>query len=276
MMGHRDVPHLFYNMDKIQLTIRGYDKIARDWHGTRRHSWGEVDDIIQNELEALSGRSSCGGREEELSLLDLGCGNGRLINTLDKIQKNSSDKNLEKSISDTSINNKILNIKYIGIDPSSELIKICKDEYQNLYKEKINNIEIDFIVNDGLHIPCNDNAFDMVISMAVLHHVPPEYQDMWIQEVHRVMNKNKESKFIISVWARDDSNDSRSTVHQRKSDNEMIMGFAQHKDIRYVYLFTEDELVNIFEKNNFKIIKIKTEQRPNSNNKNIILVAQAM
>ena len=102
-------------MDKIQLTIRGYDKIARDWHGTRRHSWGEVDDIIQNELEALSGPSSGGGGEEEASLLDLGCGNGRLIETIKTLPN-------------------FKNINYLGIDPSSELIKICKDEYQNLYK----------------------------------------------------------------------------------------------------------------------------------------------
>ena len=269
-------------MDKIQLTIKGYDKIARDWHGTRRHSWGEVDNVIEKYIlslyssfkeekvinkegnkegnlanEALSGPSSGGGGEEEASLLDLGCGNGRLIETL-------------KTLSD------FKNINYLGVDPSSELIKICKDEYQNLYKEKINNIEIDFIVNDGIHIPCDDNAFDMVISMAVLHHVPPEYQDAWVQEVHRVMNKNKESKIIISVWGRDDSNDSRSTVHQRTSDNEMIMGFAQYKDIRYVYLFTEKELRDLFEKNKFKIIETKIEQRPNSKNKNIILVAEAV
>ena len=243
-------------MDKIQLTIKGYDKIARDWHGTRRHSWGEVDDIIQNELEILSNIEE-NNKEATINILDLGCGNGRLIETIKTLPN-------------------FKNINYLGIDPSSELIKICKDEYQNLYKEKINNIEIDFIVNDGLHIPCTDNAFDFVISVAVLHHIPPEYQDIWLTETHRVLNKNKESKIIITVWGRDDSNDSKSTVHQRKSDNEMILGFAQHKDIRYVYLFTEDELVNIFEKNNFKIIKIKTEQRPNSKNKNIILVAQAM
>lgn len=236
-------------MDKIKLTIAGYDKIAHDWHGTRRHTWDEVDNIIKKEITEYFLIKNF-----TFKILDLGCGNGRLIQTLNKIKESEIYKNL--------------NINYIGIDPSDELIKICKKEYSNLSN-------VDFEVNDGIHIPSKDESIDIVVSLAVLHHVPPEYQDVWLTEVHRVLKKIS-GKVIISVWLRDDSNDHRTTVHQRENKDEMLLGFAQHKNIRYVYLFTENELVNLFERNNFKVLERKIEQRPNSKNKNIILVAEPM
>ncbi len=33
-------------MDKIKLTIGGYNKIAKHWDGTRRHGWSEVNQYI--------------------------------------------------------------------------------------------------------------------------------------------------------------------------------------------------------------------------------------
>ena len=229
-------------MDKIQLTIRGYDKIANDWHGTRRHSWGEVDEIIKSELRTSS---------NPINILDLGCGNGRLIETLEKIKKDSSDKNFKT-------------IKYLGVDPSINLINIAQKQYHDL-------LNVSFETNDGINIPCGDHTFEMVISIATLHHVPPEYQDAWLREVHRV--STPDAKVIITVWLRDDSNDDRSTVHKRESEKEMMLGFAQHTDIRYVYLFDQSELENLLVKNGFNVLESKVEQRPNSKNKNLIVVA---
>ncbi len=214
-------------MDQIKKTIAGYNKIAHGWHGTRRYVWGEVDNII---LKFLF---------KDLKIMDLGCGNGRLLNTLSIAKEN-----------------------YLGVDPSAELIKICQREYP----------DYTFKVNDGIHIPCDDGSCDIVISIATLHHVPPKYQDAWLSEVYRVSSPN--AKVIITVWLRDDSNDDRSTVHKRENSKEMSMGFAQHKDIRYVYLFDEKELKSLLTKNKFKILESKIESRPNSQHKNLIIVAE--
>ena len=116
--------------DYINQTIAGYDKIAKDWHGTRRQSWGEVDEIIKKYLCEFASQIHTG-----ISLLDVGCGNGRLINLIEEFSGQANTK-----------------INYVGIDPSHELIKICEKEYNEINKENTNIINKQFIINDGLHI----------------------------------------------------------------------------------------------------------------------------
>lgn len=239
-------------MDKIKLTIDGYNKIAKHWDGTRRHGWSEVNQYIDiNILKFLKFNIECNrvsrvGSKEFVNILDLGCGNGRLIDFLK-----------EKTYWN--------NINYIGIDPSVELINICNNRYTN----------IEFKINDGMSIPLDDNSADILISLAVLHHIPKEYQDKWLSEIYRVIKKDKNSKAILTVWIQDEkSYTENKTVHNKISKNEMMMGFAQYENIRYVYLFTEDELINLLIKNKFKVLEKHIDKRPNSEHKNLILILE--
>ncbi len=202
--------------------------------------------------------------------MDLGCGNGRLIDFL-------KEKDYFNSLN------------YIGIDPSIELINICKNRYtaNNIfkkikslfYKNKEKNIDIinniKFKINDGISVPLNDNSLDIVISLAVLHHIPIEYQDIWLSEIYRVIKKDKNSKIILTVWIQDQKSYIEDrTVHKKISDKEIVMGFAQYENIRYLYLFTEDELINLLIKNKFKVLGKHIDKRPNSDQKNLILILE--
>lgn len=287
-------------MDKIKLTIDGYNKIAKHWDGTRRHGWSEVNQYIDiailnflkvniengylksnkehSYLKNIKNFLSSNKKNrvnnvdplEFVNILDLGCGNGRLIDFLkEKIYWN--------------------NINYIGIDPSEELINICKNRYTN----------IEFKINDGIKIPLDDNSVDIVISLAVLHHIPIEHQDKWLAEMYRVIKKYKNSKAILTVWIQDEKSytekniavninekssdniyfnkkklEKSKTVHKKISDNEMMMGFAQYENIRYVYLFNEEELINLLIKNKFKVLEKHIDKRPNSSHKNLILILE--
>ncbi len=275
-------------MDQIKKTIAGYDKIAKDWHGTRRQGWGEVYKIIDKSIHNLwLVYKNVSQNNREIKILDLGCGNGRLLDFL-------KGKDYWDSIN------------YTGIDPSSALIQICQENYiKNRDKNRSNKNEqenIKFIINDGIHIEkylaekteglpnIIDASFDIVISLAVLHHVPQEYQDKWLQEVRAVMNNN--SRLILSAWQLAPNVENKMmldiqkntkekintihkethTVHKKINNKECMMGFAQHTDIRYVYNFEIDELRDLLLKNKFKIISQTTEERPNSENRNLIFV----
>jgi SAM-dependent methyltransferase len=101
------------------------------------------------------------------NILDAGCGNGRLI----------------KAFENKSIN-------YIGFDNSEELIKLAK----------INFPEQKFIINNIIKMPnIDDNSFDWIFSIAVLHHIPG--QKLRIKTLQNLKEKLKNNgKLIITVW----------------------------------------------------------------------------
>jgi ubiquinone/menaquinone biosynthesis C-methylase UbiE len=101
-------------------------------------------------------------------VLDLGCGNGRLFQLF-------SD----------------LNISYVGLDVSAALI----EEAQKTYVRQ----GAQFIISDALKLPFNSASFDVVFSIALLHHIPSwEYRCQLVKEVYRVLKES--GLFFVSVW----------------------------------------------------------------------------
>jgi ubiquinone/menaquinone biosynthesis C-methylase UbiE len=64
----------------------------------------------------------------------------------------------------------------VGVDVSSESIKIAKDTYKN-------NI---YTTYDGNTLPFEDDTFDGVLTVCVMHHVPPKQWQDFINEMVRV------------------------------------------------------------------------------------------
>jgi len=82
-------------------------------------------------------------------------------------------------------------IDYIGIDSSEKLIKLAKKNFPE-QKDK-------FQVGDILNLSLDDNTFNTVFSIAVLHHIPgKELQIESLKEIKRVLKKD--GILIITVW----------------------------------------------------------------------------
>jgi 2-polyprenyl-3-methyl-5-hydroxy-6-metoxy-1,4-benzoquinol methylase len=220
----RDVDkELVGNLDdagKIKLTIDGYDKTASDWDKTRQNFWPELIGEIKKYIKINT------------RILDLGCGNGRLIKELE-----------------------VFNIDYVGIDPSKELIKIAKEKYPEKNLQVFNGLDLKSFESE---------SFNQVISIAVLHHIPPEKVLEWLKEVNRVTKQNTTS--IFTTWNLGESN------YDLNENKDAVIGFIHHKNTRYVHYYNYIEIKEIFEKSGYEVVDIKEIKRESGMSNTVIIV----
>lgn len=154
-------------------------------------------------------------KEQTGNVLDLGSGSGR---HLMKIKKGKM---------------------YLS-DFSKEMIKLAEQ------KAKKQNIDAEFAVADMTKLPYEDNFFDSAISVSALHCLEPKQHKKAIKEIHRVLKPG--AKVFIGVWNR------KSKRFKRAKTNEKLIGWTD-KGKRYYYLFTEEEIHNLFKQHGFEILK---------------------
>ena len=220
----------------IKESRESYDKIAKQFSASRTHFWPELNFIA--ELLPPEG-----------SILDVGCGNGRLLHIL----QNSR-------------------LQYTGVDSAQALL----NEAKNLYPEK------NFILADALALPFADETFDAVVSLAVLHHIPSkELRNKFFFEAARVLKPG--GIMIITVW-----NFWRwrwikeliasllsKIIHPRTSDlGDMNMTFGPLKTPRYLHAITKHELSSLAAAFNLETKTISTINSPDGNRSNLLLIAR--
>jgi len=152
---------------------------------------------------------------ENSNVLDAGCGNG---------------KNM------IYMNNK--NINCIGIDFSQQLLQICRDKSLNVLESDIRNL------------PFQDNEFDFIISIAVVHHIS-SHKDR-IKSINEMLRVCKSGgKLLISVWALEQDKGSRFNFNL--GDNLV----KWENTTRYYHIFNNETIRNLF--NSFNIENIFCE-----------------
>ncbi len=154
----------------LALVKKSYEDIAEEFDTTRqKHLWPE--------LLKLAGQVKDGQ-----SVLDVGCGNGRLVEAFK-----------EKAV------------YYLGVDSNKKLIESAKTRWLPnvecrtcLPVGKVSNVE--FKLGDILELDkIEEKDFDYVFCVAVLHHLPGV--DLRVQALKQLKEKLKPNgKIILTVW----------------------------------------------------------------------------
>jgi tRNA (uracil-5-)-methyltransferase TRM9 len=225
-----------YALYLLKKTRQDYDLIAEQFSNTRRFVWRGFESLANYVLP-------------KEKVLDLGCGNGRLLQLFREIE-----------------------IDYTGTDSSEKLINIAKRTYPN----------DTFQVADALDLPFPPNSFDKVYSVAVLHHIPSErLRIKFIEEAKRVLKP--EGLLVLTVWDLWKRPDTFFWVFKffllkifrgSKLDFKDILVPWQKKTDRYIHCFTKGELKKIVEKTGMKIKEVGTLKIPGTHNYNIYIVAE--
>ncbi|MDO9579710.1 MAG: class I SAM-dependent methyltransferase [Bacteroidales bacterium] len=214
------------NKERVQKILKqnedNWQIMAEEFTKTRKWNW--------RELEFLSEYI-----KEDQKVLDLGCGNGRLYQLF-------QDKNIE----------------YVGIDNSENLIKTARKQFNNLTNKQLNKST--FLVADALNLGTRfpNNEFDIIVSVAFLHHIPSEKLRLKIlKDCYSLLKPN--GFLVLTVW-----NLFQWKLIRRYHLYSLFWGRrdvfvpwkAGGKNIkRYHHVFTLSELKRLTKKAGFKIIK---------------------
>lgn len=203
----------------ITQTAKNYNLIAKHFSNTRQYNWSELLPFINQYAKSKQ------------TILDIGCGNGRLLKILPS------------------------KINYAGIDQSKNLIKEAKKEFNKDY-----NKNIKFKTGNLLAIKEKDNHFDIVLAIAVLHHIPSDgYRKQAFSELQRVLKPN--GILIMSNWNLFQDKYlpylKQKTIKSLDNNDGVIPWKDQNGTIlaqRYCHAFTPIELVNLLNMHNFTTI----------------------
>ncbi|MBU0546816.1 MAG: methyltransferase domain-containing protein [Patescibacteria group bacterium] len=220
----------------LEKTTDDYNLIASDFSRTREFAWPEIDFLFEKLLEKGD------------VVLDLGCGNGRWLESFKKRE-----------------------VEYFGLDNSEELIKIAQTKYP----------DTNFIKANALNLPFSDDYFDKVYSIAVFHQIPSEeFRLRFLKEVKRVLKPG--GLLILTVWKFHQKKTIFSllkyTILKLLQKSELDLGDVLYdwgdQTKRYYHIFSQKELVNLLEKSEFEVQDISIIKNKEGNRRNIYLIAK--
>ena len=216
----------------LALVKHNYQDIAADFDATRKKE-------IWPEIRLFAEKVKSGD-----SILDLGCGNGRLLEALKEKE-----------------------INYLGVDNSSELISLAKKNYP-IQK---------FIVGDILSLNNNqeitNEGFDFIFCLAALQHIPGE--ELRVKALKDMATKLKiGGEMIISnwnLWANKKyrpqliKNYLLKLIGQNEYDaNDLIFPWknsrGEEKTDRYYHTFTGNELKKLARLAGLNILSLKKDK----------------
>ncbi|MFA5207640.1 MAG: methyltransferase domain-containing protein [Candidatus Paceibacterota bacterium] len=204
----------------LDKTVLDYNSIADKYSRVREKNWREFDFLFDKYLLPND------------KVLDLGCGNARFYQ---------------------SFKNK--NVDYLGIDVSSKLIEIAKNNHP---EGKFEVSSIESILSD---------SFDKVYSIAVLHHIPShQFRLNFLKEIKRVLKDN--GYLVLTVWNLKEKMKRRSFLDWFRLDKgDVFLPWYGSKNT-YFHCFNLEELIQLVSEAGFDVIdkgEILVGEKPYSN-----------
>ena len=147
-----------------EVNKRFYNDQAETWKSSRNYAWPSWDRFVKNSQLSTS---------SEISVLDVGCGTGRLANFLRDFWPS---------------------VAYCGIDNSEALLLQAKAENP---LDQFSNVDVveTLLQEQAL----STRAFSLVTAFGVLHHVPS--QKLRLQFIQSCLNLlNPDGELWLTIW----------------------------------------------------------------------------
>ena len=194
----------------IKLNNNFYEKNALEFSSSRLYPWKGWFKL-RSILNSLSDNS--------VSILDMGCGNGRFLDFLYK-------------------NIQMEHITYHGIDNSAFLLKVANSNV----KCQLSNIQ--FKSGDIFNLEnLPDTKFDIVVAFGVTHHIPDnKFRLKWFKQISKLVKEN--GYLIFSFWYPDNTKLLNETLEGFEV-GDYLMNWGKNNTRRYVHLYSEHELQKI-------------------------------
>jgi SAM-dependent methyltransferase len=214
-----------------KITTDFYIKTAKEFDKTRKYEWDgwvKLMDILKSKGVKVK------------SVLDVACGNGRFVNTL--------QKHFEK-------------FTYLGIDNNKFLIgqaiktfsKTQEIEFRefDLYQDW-QSIKEEFV-----------NAFDLVVAFGITHHlVDIESREKFLTNLKSMLSED--GYIVISFWDFLGSEQLSKKISEDLGDGDYILDWKRGEvAYRYAHHYTKEEILDLFKKCNLEIVENYSADGPN-------------
>lgn len=207
----------------LQKTKKDYLKLAKRFSETRISSWKEIDLLVKKYVKKGD------------KILDVGCGNGRLYQSLQD-----------------------LGVEYVGIDNCKELIFEARKKYK----------KAEFKIMDLLKLFFPKEKFDVVFLIAVFHHIPSDkLRQKALKNIFEVLKKG--GILILTCWNLfqkkyigyiQKTNQLKILSKTKLDFNDALIPWKDNKGKviteRYCHAFTISELERLLRNTGFKIKEI--------------------
>lgn len=211
--------------------------INREFYTTFASAFSETRSSAQTRLDRIVAYIGDAGK-----VLDIGCGNGRLAERLEREGKK---------------------LAYFGVDASPNLIAIASARKRDLH-----HVAAEFFVGDitqpNWHTHFERASFDVAVALAVLHHVPSfALRAAVLRDIHALLKPD--SRLILSNWAFDRNERQRRRIvswqsagldaRELEEGDALLVWKRGGAGYRYCHLITKEEMVRLAEASGFEIVK---------------------
>ncbi len=213
----------------LAINHKFYSEFARAFSETRSSAQTRLDRIV-----AYIGN--------DVKVLDVGCGNGRLAERLEKEGRH---------------------VEYVGVDASPELIALA-----NAHKSKMLRVAADFRVVDitsaNWSAALPPNSFDIGIALAVLHHIPSF--DLRVQVLRELGARLKPgSTFVMTNWHFERNERLRKKIvpwenvgidaREVESGDALLTWQRGGIGYRYLHHITQSEVLRMADESGLQVVK---------------------
>ncbi len=221
-----------------QLNKKFYQAIANDFSDTRQYFWQGWNKLIPHIKNLIAKKAP----SKKISVLDIGCGNGRFALFLHKYFANQ--------------------FEYLGVDNDKQLLDIAQKQLANQTNIQILQVDLVKQLLTNTLFKQSGKLFDVIVAFGLIHHIPSfALRKKLVKNLEKLLKKD--GLLVVSFWQF--ANDTRFknrvvepnlvNIDQKNLEkNDFILDWRKGQTAhRYCHFVNQEEAEKLLAGTNLKI-----------------------